>query len=124
MLLTFPLISPRYWSKSWDPVVRLSPDFFEAYTNFSSVPFKDGHNALDAKTKELIYVAIDCSTTHLFQVGLKLHIQNAMKYGATEYEIMEVFELAALMGVQTTLLGTNALREAGGRKSAVRKSEG
>ena len=98
-------------STSWDPVLRLSPEFFEGYTNFSSVPFSEGHNALDAKTKELIYVAIDCSTTHLFQVGLKLHIRNAMKYGATEFEIMEVFELAALMGIQTTMKGADALIE-------------
>jgi len=100
-----------YWSTGWDPVLRLSPEFFEGYTKFSSVPFSEGHNALDAKTKELIYVAIDCSTTHLFQVGLKLHIRNAMKYGATEFEIMEVFELAALMGIQTTMKGADALVE-------------
>ena len=100
-----------YWGPSWDPVIRLSPDFFEGYLNFSSVPFSEGHNALDAKTKELIYTAIDCSTTHLYIPGLKVHIRNAIKYGATEHEIMEVFELAALMGVQTTMKGADALVE-------------
>lgn len=100
-----------YWSDIWDSVLRLSPEFFEGYTQFSSVPFMEGHNYLDAKTKELIYVAIDCSTTHLFQHGLKVHIQNAVKYGATEYEIMEVFELAALMGIQTTMKGADVLVE-------------
>ena len=100
-----------YWSTSWDPVIRLSPEFFEGYLNFSSVPFKEGHQALDAKTKELIYTAIDCSTTHLFQPGLKIHIQNAVRCGATEHEIMEVFELAALMGVQTTMKGADVLVE-------------
>ena len=100
-----------YWSTSWDPVIRLSPDFFEGYLNFSSVPFIEGHNALDAKTKELMYTAIDCSTTHLFQPGLKIHIQNAVKYGATPEEIMEVFELAALMGISTTMKGADALVE-------------
>jgi alkylhydroperoxidase/carboxymuconolactone decarboxylase family protein YurZ len=100
-----------YWGPSWDPVIRLSPAFFEAYMEFSSVPFRDGHNALDAKTKELMYTAIDCSTTHLYQPGLKVHIRNAVKYGATKEEIMEVFELAALMGVKTTLMGADALIE-------------
>ena len=100
-----------YWSTSWDPVIRLSPDFFEGYIEFSSVPFREGHNHLDAKTKELIYTAIDCSTTHLFQPGLKVHIQNAVKLGATEQEIMEVFELAALMGVKTATRGVDVLVE-------------
>ena len=100
-----------YWGSDWDPVLRLSPKFFEGYLNFSSVPFREGHNALDAKTKELVYCAIDCSTTHLCLQGLKVHIRNAMKYGATEHEIFEVFELAALMGVQTTMRGSDILVE-------------
>jgi alkylhydroperoxidase/carboxymuconolactone decarboxylase family protein YurZ len=98
-----------YWSTSWDPVIRLSPDFFEGYLNFSSVPFAEGHNALDAKTKELIYTAIDCSTTHLFKQGLKVHVRNAIKCGASEQEIMEVFELATLMGIATTMKGADVL---------------
>jgi len=98
-----------YWGPSWEPVIRLSPDFFEGYMNFSSVPFSKGHNALDAKTKELIYTAIDCSTTHLYLPGLKVHIRNAIKYGATPEEVMEVFQLAALMGVQTTMKGADEL---------------
>ena len=103
-----------YWSQSWPPVLKLSPDFFEAYMNFSSVPFSEGHRALDAKTKELIYCAIDCATTHLYQPGLKIHIQNAINHGASEQEVMEVFELAALMGVHTVMMGADVLtRELG-----------
>ncbi|KAK3051259.1 hypothetical protein LTR09_007655 [Extremus antarcticus] len=111
-----------YWGTSWDPVLRLSPDFFEAYTAFSSVPFSENHSKLDAKTKELVYTAIDCSTTHLYQPGLKVHVRNAVKYGATPEEVMEVFELAALMGVKTTLMGVDALvrdgEESGGSGQA------
>ncbi|KAK5167114.1 uncharacterized protein LTR77_007844 [Saxophila tyrrhenica] len=102
-----------YWGTSWDPVLRLSPGFFEAYTEFSSVPFDAEHGKLDAKTKELVYTAIDCSTTHLYQPGLKVHVRNAVKYGATKEEIMEVFELASLMGVKTVLMGVDALNEEG-----------
>ena len=102
-----------YWSTSWDPVIRLSPDFFEAYTQYSSVPFQEGHSHLDAKTKELVYCAIDCATTHLFAPGLKIHIRNAIEKGATPEEVMEVFELAALMGSQTVLAGADALKDAG-----------
>lgn len=101
-----------YWGSSWDPVLALSPDFFEAYTAYSSVPFQQGsHNHLDAKTRELIFCAIDCATTHLYAPGLKVHIRNAIDFGATKEEVMEVFELAALMGAQTVMKGADVLSE-------------
>lgn len=99
-----------YWAATWDPVLQLSPAFFEAYTEYSSVPFQEGHSHLDPKTKELVYCAIDCATTHLFAPGLKIHIQNAIEKGASFEEVMEVFELAALMGSQTVLAGAEALK--------------
>jgi alkylhydroperoxidase/carboxymuconolactone decarboxylase family protein YurZ len=105
-----------YWSESWESVIRLDPDFFEAYTAFSGVPFENG-GALSPKVKELVFCAIDCATTHLYVPGLKLHIRNAVRYGATKEEVMEVFELASLMGTQTVLLGAPVLKEAVERKS-------
>jgi alkylhydroperoxidase/carboxymuconolactone decarboxylase family protein YurZ len=63
-----------YWNTAWDPVLRLSPKFFEAYTMYSSLPFEEDTAALEPKVKELIYCAIDCSTTHLFGPGLKVSI--------------------------------------------------
>ncbi|OQV09780.1 hypothetical protein CLAIMM_13866 [Cladophialophora immunda] len=104
-----------YWSASWDPVLRLDPLFFAAYTEFSSYPFRTRDDAqpssrgLDPKMKELIYCAIDCATTHLYVPGLKLHIRNAVRYGAKPEEIMEVFELSSLMGVHTVMVGSDVL---------------
>ncbi|TKA51262.1 hypothetical protein B0A55_12913 [Friedmanniomyces simplex] len=101
-----------YYSSTWDPVLALSPDFFAAYTAFSSVPFQSpSHNHLEPKVKELIFVAIDSATTHLYAPGLKVHIRNAMQLGATREEVMEVFELAAGMGVVSVLRGVDALGE-------------
>lgn len=105
-----------YWSESWESVIRLDPDFFEAYTAFSGVPFENG-GVLSPKVKELVFCAIDCATTHLYVPGLKVHIRNAVRYGATKEEVMEVFELASLMGTQTVLLGAPVLKEAVERKS-------
>lgn len=101
-----------YWGPTWDALVRIDPDFFAAYTEFSSVPFRKDRNALSPKVKELVYCAIDCSTTHLYGPGLKLHIRNAMRYGATTEEVMEVFELASLIGVYTVLAGAQVLADA------------
>ena len=103
-----------YWADAWDPVLRLSPGFFEAYTEFSSVPFQEGRSVLEPKVKEFVYCAIDCATTHLFAPGLKIHIRNAIEKGASPEEVMEVFELAALMGVHTVLMGAEALTKVQG----------
>lgn len=92
-----------YWSELWDGVLALDPDFFEAYFRFSAVPFEDG--ALEPKLRELVYVAIDASTTHLFQVGIRIHIRNALEHGASAAEIMQVLELTALQGIKTAEVG-------------------
>lgn len=99
-----------YWSEGlWDVVLRFDPDFFEAYLNFSAVPWKKG--VLPPKIKELIYTAIDASTTHLYEPGLRQHISNALKYGATKEEIMEVFELVSVLGIHTCTMGVPILVE-------------
>lgn len=98
-----------YWSDVWNHVLRLSPDFFEAYLEFSSVPWRSG--CLEPKTKELIYIAIDVSTTHLYDSGTRIHIRNALGYGATAKEIMEVFELVSVLGIHTLTEGVPILVE-------------
>lgn len=99
-----------YWSEGiWEPVLKIDPDFFEAYLNFSAVPWKKG--VLPPKIKELIYIAIDASTTHLYEPGLRQHISNALKYGATKEEIMEVFEVTSVLGIHTCTMGVPILME-------------
>jgi alkylhydroperoxidase/carboxymuconolactone decarboxylase family protein YurZ len=96
-----------YWSPFWDGLLMLDADFFEAYLNFSSVPWKKG--PLEPKVKEFIYIAIDASTTHLYEPGLRIHLQNALKYGATPEEIMEVYELVSVLGMHTCTMGVPVL---------------
>ena len=96
-----------YWSALWDGVLELSPDFFEAYLNFSSVPWRSG--VVPPKIKELIYIAIDASTTHLYGPGTYVHMRNAIGYGATKEEIMEVLQLTSVLGIHTMSLGVPAL---------------
>jgi alkylhydroperoxidase/carboxymuconolactone decarboxylase family protein YurZ len=98
-----------YWNEFWDGLLRLDPDFFEAYLQFSGVPWQNG--TLEPKIKELIYVAIDASTTHLHEQGLRQHVQNALRYGATREEIMEVYELTSVLGIHTCTLGVPVLLE-------------
>jgi alkylhydroperoxidase/carboxymuconolactone decarboxylase family protein YurZ len=98
-----------YWHQFWDEVLLLDPDFFEAYTSFSSVPWVSG--TLEPKVKELIYTAFDVSATHLYAPGLRLHIKNAIGYGATKAEILEVIELASVIGIHSCALGVPILVE-------------
>ncbi|MET7993517.1 carboxymuconolactone decarboxylase family protein [Amycolatopsis sp. NPDC005232] len=98
-----------YWNTFWEGLLSLDPDFFEAYLNFSAVPWRKG--VLEPKIKELIYTAIDASTTHLYEPGLRQHIRNALGYGATKEEIMEVLELTSVLGIHTCTLGVPVLME-------------
>jgi len=111
-----------YWSDLWSCVLQVDPGFFEAYLEFSSAPWTRG--VLSPKLKELIYIAIDVSTTHLYEPGLRLHIRNALGYGATAAEIIEVFELASLLGIHTVAQGAPALTAAFAADSAGGASTG
>lgn len=108
-----------YWHSFWEDFLRLSPEFFGAYVEFSSVPWSDSdgelieetQGVLEPKVKELIYCAFDAAATHLYQPGLKLHMKNVLSYGGTPEEIMEVLELATLLSVSTLDVGLEVLDE-------------
>ncbi|RYO97591.1 hypothetical protein DL765_011121 [Monosporascus sp. GIB2] len=93
-----------YWHGFWEDFLRLDPEFFEAYLEFSSVPWvKD--------MKELVYCAFDCAATHLYTPGLKLHMKNALGYGATPQEILEVLEIATLLSLHTAHVAAPIIEE-------------
>ena len=98
-----------YWHSFWDEMLELDPELFAAYTEFSSVPWKTG--TLSPKVKEFIYIAFDTAATHLYVKGLKLHIENAVGYGATPQEILEVMEIASVLGIHAVTTGVPILME-------------
>jgi alkylhydroperoxidase/carboxymuconolactone decarboxylase family protein YurZ len=98
-----------YWHRFWDEMLELDPEMFEAYTEFSSVPWRTG--TLEPKVKEFIYIAFDTAATHLYVKGLKLHIENAIGYGATPKEILEVMEIASVLGIHGVLAAAPILLE-------------
>lgn len=108
-----------YWHEFWEDFLRLDPEFFEAYLEFSSVPWVKGKlegeegsgGVLEPKVKELIYCAFDVAATHLYQSGLKLHMRNALGYGASPEEIMEVLEIATLLSIHTLEVATPILEQ-------------
>jgi len=70
-------------------------------------------DVVDTKTqmKELVYCAFDAASTHLYVPGLKLHMKNALGYGATPQEILEVLEIATLLSLHTAHVAAPIIEE-------------
>ena len=86
-----------YWHDFWNEMLELDPEMFAAYTEFSSVPWRTG--TLTPAEKELIYISYDIAATHLYAPGTKLHMRNALNHGATVGQILEVMEIASVIGL-------------------------
>lgn len=111
-----------YWHPTWEEILELDPDFFETYVEFSSVPWV--HGTLEPKVKEFIYIAFDVSATHLYEKGLKLHIRNALRYGATAQEIAEVMEIASVIGIHGTMVAAPILLDESRKLGLIEGSDG
>ncbi|MDV3125792.1 carboxymuconolactone decarboxylase family protein [Mycobacterium sp. 21AC1] len=90
-----------YWHQTWDDVLMMDPDMFEAYTAFSTAAADEG--SLDTRLRELIYIAIDCVPTHLYVPGVEIHSRKALDAGATPEQILTAIEIAALLGADPYL---------------------
>lgn len=97
------------WNPAWDLFYELDPDYLEAFLAFRSVPQRNG--PLEQKYKELIFIAINAATTHLHGPGVRRHIQNALRAGATKAEILETIQLTTIMGIHSMSLAAPILQE-------------
>lgn len=100
-----------YWTQKRDLIGRWMPDYFISFINACMEPWRSG--SLTPAERELLYIAIDCSITHTYEAGLRMHIQNALRYGATRDQILEVFQLAGLLGTEGYVLGIKGVRGKG-----------
>ncbi|TDK64070.1 gamma-carboxymuconolactone decarboxylase [Bacillus salipaludis] len=98
-----------YWNSTLDYLLEQDPEFFEIYKKFVSSPYKN--NVLDAKSRELINIALSASPTCLGKETLKIHMENAVTHGATEKEILEVLKLVSVLGMHTCSVGVPILSE-------------
>lgn len=107
------------WNPLWSTLAQYDPAFFEAYLQLRSVPFRTG--PLPAKYKELILIAINAATTHLYAPGVRRHIQNALECGASREEILETIQLTTVLGIHACNLAVPILAEELRVKRAPRK---
>ena len=73
------------------------------------MPQKTG--PLPQKYKELILIAINAATTHLYGPGVRRHMQNALSAGASKEEILETIQLTTVMGIHSCNLAIPILME-------------
>jgi len=96
-----------FWNEQRDVIVRMMPEYFAALNQVSTDSWKNG--TLTDKERELVCIAIDCTVTHMFEPGLAIHIRHALQKGASRDEILAVFHLASLTGLEGYILGAEAL---------------
>jgi alkylhydroperoxidase/carboxymuconolactone decarboxylase family protein YurZ len=92
-----------YWPQTWDGIVALAPDYMKAHDRLGSTAQVGG--LIEPKVKQLILIAVDASTTHLWASGVRTHIRAALKEGASIKEIVEVLKLVSTLGVQSVTFG-------------------
>jgi|HubBroStandDraft_4_1064222.scaffolds.fasta_scaffold116598_2 alkylhydroperoxidase/carboxymuconolactone decarboxylase family protein YurZ len=103
--------SRGYWSARMERLMRSDPRYFAAYTALSGVPLQ--RQSLPPKYAELIFVGINLVVPHLYGDGARLHIRKALEEGATPEEVLEVMQIASLVGVHSMHLGLDILEELG-----------
>jgi alkylhydroperoxidase/carboxymuconolactone decarboxylase family protein YurZ len=97
------------WNPDWEPFAKLDPAWTEKAVGLAIAPAVTG--ALDAKTIELIGIALDASCTHMYAPGVRRHIRRALKAGASKAEITAVLQLSSLQGLHSMCLGAPILLE-------------
>lgn len=97
------------WNPLWEPLASWNPEALLRMTAYVLQPWE--HGVLPAKYRELIYVALDAATTHLYEPGARRHIRGALAAGATEGEVVETLLLASVLGVHSLNLGLALLGE-------------
>ena len=102
-----------YWRPWVDTTLDANPGFVEQYARYAGYPARTG--PLSPRMVELVYVALDSSSSHLFESGLTTHMQKALEAGATQADIFDVLHLVAVQGVASVRQATDILAECTGQ---------
>lgn len=97
------------WNPDWDAMAALDPAWTEQFMRMVAMPLNSG--ALDARTFELVAIAVDASVTHMFAPGVQRHIRRALDIGVSVEEIAAVLQLTASLGLHTMSLASPLLAQ-------------
>ena len=98
-----------YWRPWTQTLLDVSPGFLQQYARYAGYPARTG--PLTPRMVELLYVALDASSSHLFASGLQTHLQRALEVGATQADIFDVLHLVAVQGVASVCQASDILAE-------------
>lgn len=84
----------RGFSRLWPKLLaERDPDFLEILHN-EVTHVLDRRNSLPRKTKEIIMMCLNAFS--FYEFGFKVHLRAALKFGATEDELLEALEVVGL----------------------------
>lgn len=98
-----------HWNDDLEALLAYSPTYVIAYLEFSAYVADRG--TLTPKFRELIYVATNCTPTHMFEKGLRNHAKQAIALGATAAELLSVAATVSAMGIYSYQLVADAVAE-------------
>ncbi len=98
-----------YWRPWVDVMLQVSPGFVAQYASYAGYPARTG--PLTVRMVELIYVALDASSSHLFESGLTTHMGKALEAGATQNDIFDVLHLVTVQGMASVCQAADILAE-------------
>lgn len=81
-------------------IAKINPDIVRGYSTISNA--KIAEPKLDAKTRELIALAV--SVTTRCDGCIAVHVEAAKKHGATQEEVLEALGIAVAINAGTTLI--------------------
>jgi alkylhydroperoxidase/carboxymuconolactone decarboxylase family protein YurZ len=99
----------RYWTGNFEDILRLEPAWLEAYGELTRHAWERA--GLAPKEREFVHVAIDASTTHLYNLGTRAHVGKALDEGATVEELTEVLLITSDVGFNGAREGFAVLAE-------------
>jgi alkylhydroperoxidase/carboxymuconolactone decarboxylase family protein YurZ len=109
------------WNPDWDAMAALDPAWTEQFMRMVSMPLNSG--VLDARTFELVAIAVDASVTHMFGPGVQRHIRRALDIGVPVEEIVAVLQLTASLGLHTMSLASPLLAQELERRRTAPRTE-
>lgn len=97
------------WNPAWDCFAELDPLWTEKFMAMGATPLSRG--VIDARTWELIAIAVDASCTHMYAPGVRRHIRKALELGVGKEQILAVLQMVSVLGIHSMSLGAPILVE-------------
>jgi alkylhydroperoxidase/carboxymuconolactone decarboxylase family protein YurZ len=98
-----------YWTPALETILDVSPAYFRVYAKLLGTPV--GSRGLAAKVREFIGIAVNGSVTHLNEAAVRVHVEGAVREGASKAEVSQVCQIASSMGTHTMSWGIPILIE-------------